>query len=850
MRKLEWIACLALAVSCSAKSDVDGETRRPDGPPPARDVTRQSPGEPTGERDAVSDAFPCALVEIGEPLPADAGPSVDAAGVREVGVDARYVAAGDALRGKIMLSLPAEPAGRTTLRLSANRDVDVTSWPDLDVEPLEPTASRAVEGAGAFEVPFTVSTLGMLSGGIRVKAELHAGEGKEAALLSAAWGPPVRAGVRRRVDLAGDWKPVEVEEWTAFAHRPPQGWTLPEPEAVRLPGSLDAAYTEHFRGWVTLERRVAWKAPPGLAPRFLLATGVQDGVLASLNGAEVGEARSEKDIDCTLTHWLEFHGKGQLGENNTKRNRNLIKDLDVMPLAAWPLEALPAEGEAEVRLRLRGTSGLFRRKPVYGVHGDLCLELAPAVHIRSVTFDTEKPGEERRFLFNVGLVNESGEPFSGQLRVVYGEYDGRLAYTGRCPAYAEERRAVTIAPGVQTFEVVRSERPRFATCRATFVLEDEAGAVLDAREMDFHTVTVEIRDRRDIYLNNERFITKGRGSHDRDFNQRWQLRVNGVNTMRGHYSKPSRRFSGCESSADLIDERLADGLLTSAGSALFASCERCTFWDPDDTSNVTRAVEAAVRDLHRCPGIIQWEAFNELYGETEDVRVKVQEEFHRLDPYHRPVLMTKGGGEWEAEAREGRVAGPDIVGVQYLLTKEGVDSITAAVTEQPLICSEVNWNSGPLVHGDMWEYWLSKGLAGSLLFDYWGNSSDQGAPLVPLPDRQVESHGLMGEGARGMYQDLAATAVRRADGRVDLSVANQMPYAVRGLVLRVRESARIDLPALAPGDAVDCLLPAGVPLADERRVAVLAEYETHGGLPHVAVLTPEVKAMPEGGQRR
>ena len=324
---------------------------------------------------------------------ADAEPSVDAvAGVREVRVDARYVAAGDVVRGKILLSLPAEPAGRMTLRVSATRDVEVASAPDTATAQREPTASRSVEGAGGSEVPFSVSTRGILSGGVRVKAELLAEEGKEAAVLSAAWGAQVRVGVRRRVDLAGDWKPVEVEEWTALTHRPPQGWTLPQPEAVRLPGSLDAAFTEHFRGWVTLRRRVAWEAPPGLAPRFLLATGVQDGVLVSLNGAEVGEARSEKDIECTLTHWLEFHGKSRLGANNTKRNRNLMKDLDVLPLVAWPLAgALPAEGEAEVELRVRGTSSVFRRKPAYGIHGNLCLELAPAVHIRGVTFAPGAP---------------------------------------------------------------------------------------------------------------------------------------------------------------------------------------------------------------------------------------------------------------------------------------------------------------------------------------------------------------------------------------------------------------------------------------------------------------------------
>ena len=105
---------------------------------------------------------------------------------------------------------------------------------------------------------------------------------------------------------------------------------------------------------------------------------------------------------------------------------------------------------------------------------------------------------------------------------------------------------------------------------------------------------------------------------------------------------------------------------------MLASCEKCIFWNPKDTSNITKAVRgASSRRLAACPGLIQWEATNELHGEPEEARVAILEAFHKLDPYHRPVLATKGSGEWEAEAHDGRVAGVDIVGCQYLAEQGG-----------------------------------------------------------------------------------------------------------------------------------------------------------------------------------
>jgi len=362
---------------------------------------------------------------------------------------------------------------------------------------------------------------------------------------------------------------------------------------------------------------------------------------------------------------------------------------------------------------------------------------------------------------------------------------------------------------------------------------------------------VEIRDRRDLYLNGERFLVKGQGSSGTNPNSRWQLKVKGGNAFRGHRSGPSPRVRGFQTQAANIDDRYADGLLTSAGSALLASCEKCTFWDPKDPSNVRKAVRWIVQRLHRCPGILMWEATNELHGEPEEARVEILKAFHASDPYHRPVLATKGSGEWEAEARDGRVAGVDVIGCQYLLSKEAIDSVVAAVTEQPIMSTEVNWNDNTLRgKGNMFETWLNSGLAGSLLFDYSGHALSQGVPLTPPPDNERDGS-LVRVSDRLLYQDLVATARRRADGRVLLTVGNRMPYAVRHLVLHVGKVGRFQPADLPPGDAATILLSKEHSPPPRRPVAIRAAYTTHGGLKHTVILTPAVQAAParKGGAK-
>ena len=67
-----------------------------------------------------------------------------------------------------------------------------------------------------------------------------------------------------------------------------------------------------------------------------------------------------------------------------------------------------------------------------------------------------------------------------------------------------------------------------------------------------------------------------------------------------------------------------------------------------------------------------------------------------------------------------------------------------------------------------------------------------------------------------------------------------MPYALHGITVRVKEVGRFDLPDLAPGAAATILIPKEQSPALHEPAIVRAEYVTHGGLPHVAILTPTV----------
>lgn len=737
---------------------------------------------------------------------------------------AGYLASGESISGSVVLSGPIQPSlwTRTTLFRQIDIPIDTKAVPGLQ--------TTIFPGAAATrnEIPFKIDATGMLAGSLRMKAELLAKDGTSERLVSEAWSDSIRVDVRKQISLAGEWSVTNVEAYPFHVSQRPKDWSAPHPQLVKFPGAV--TNDEWFRGWMTLRRDVTWTSQgDGLQPRFLRLSEIHDSAAVTVDGAPIRETRPLEEM-AVLTHWVEFHSEYK-GEENAKTRMMFLDLLPQPPMKLDLPKALPEAGKSTFQIRLRGSSGLFRAKPAYGIHGDLDLQLTPPQYVKSVSFDAEKPGAMRRFRFSLTLGNDSPKTFTGTLRAVYRRYDGKIAYTGNCPAYAGDSQPVTLKPGENVVEVLREEQPRFDTCHATFMLEDAAGKVLDADGIDFHTVTFEIRDRRDFYLNNERFILKGQGSGVDTAAKRWQLKLMGGNALRG------------PTDPELINILQSEGLLTSCGGALLASVEKCAFYNPADTSNISRAVSGFTSVLSQCPGILIWEATNELHGEPEEARVAILDAFHKLDPYHRPVLATKGSGEWEAEAHDGRVKGVDIVGCQYLLSREAIDSVTAAVTEQPIMSTEVNWNDGGFIKDNLWQYWLGKGVAGSLLFDYSGGALDQPAPTVPPADNDP-SWSLIKRSNREMYQDLVGSAEQQPDGSVRLKLANQMPYAVRGLSIRVRGIGGFAAPDLQPGAAAVIVVPAGQAPSPREVAVIRAEYQTHGGLPHVAILTPTVVPAP------
>ncbi len=754
-----------------------------------------------------------------------------AVSVRAVRIQDNYVSSGSTAAGSVLLdddkSLPAD----VKIRITILKRVDISSAsaekPGETSKVLidKPLDQHLADGI-AFEFDAGTCLAGEMRAHVEITAPGHAG------LLAEGWSEPVNIGIRKRVSLAGDWDVKSIEPYGYKTTARPKEWKPPELKTVHLPGVL--LQDEWFRGWITVSREISIPNTGNEQPRFLRLSGVADSAAVTINNAPLPETRPIEEMSV-LSHWIEFHSQYK-GEENAK-TRMLFLDLQPQGPVKLALPApLTSDSKAKVEMRIRDTSGMFRGRPKPGIRGDLHLDLTPAVYVKDITFDTEKTADDRRFKFSVTLANESGKDFHGKLRSIYGRYDGKIAYTGSCPAYATTDQPVELKSGSNTIEVSRDEKPRFDTCHATFVLLDDAGKDIDGDGINFHTVTFEVRNRRDFYLNNERFIVKAQGSSGEAAHQRWQLRVMAGNAFRGP-TDPNQ-----------INLYQSEGLLTSAGGALLASVEKCMFYNPKDTSNITKAVKGFTTILSDCPGIIMWEATNELHGEPEEARVAILEAFHKLDPYHRPVLATKGSGEWEAEARDGRVKGVDVVGCQYLLSKEGVDSIAAAVTEQPIMSTEVNWNDASFARDGLWQYWLDKGVAGSLLFDYSGGALDQPVPAVPPPDDDPVGM-LIKRGNRDLYQDLVATAVQQPDGKVAVRLGNQMPYALHDISVRVQKLGRVTLPDLAPGAAATIIIP-HEPSPDPKQTAILrAEYMTHGGLQHIAILTPIISNPLKGGAK-
>jgi hypothetical protein len=755
-----------------------------------------------------------------------------AVSIDEVVVDRELLGDGDTASGSVNVTIDVarDPAD---LRLSiiAERHVDVPRAAGAGSVAKTPLHEEKLSGNGPHSIPFKCDVSQIVLGSVRFQVKVTNQTGEELAL---AWSRPVQIGVRRTHSLAGTWKVVS-SEFMPFA--PDAQKSLKSlGDEVQLPGPISDPRT--FRGWVTVTHSAKLPDAGDWSYRYLRTEGVADGLVATVNGQALPELGAVERMD-TLSHWAEFHSnfKGQ----EMRQSLLMTAFGHVLPAASIALaKAVPA-GPAEVALRVRCTSD----RQAHGILGDFRLEATGPVHVSHVEFDTEKPGADRRFIFSVQVNNETGRVFAGKLRTVYGQYQGATPYTGDCPAYAESTQELRLEPGVQTVRVLRDESPRFATCRAAFIVADGNGRILDAQTQDFHTVTMEIRDRRDLYLNNERFIVKAQGSEASDPNGAANLHAMGGNAYRGNAPSASRRYPGLLSWTDLADQRMGVGLLT-AGGPLLASCEPCLFWNPEDKSNIARAVDMEIGSRVQCPGIILWEATNELHGDRPEARVAILEAIHRADPYHRPVFATKATGEWEAESVDGRIAGVDIVGCQYMQSHEALDAVLASARDQPVMITEVNWNDAGFHTDHLWPGFLNKGLCGALWFDYSGRMLNQ--PLMAIPPSRVtprESYDTILVEHRELYQDLAAKAQRLPDQRVKISLGNVMPYALHAMKISIETVGTFALPDLPPGAQASIIIEPGLELpVQDGRLAVRADFTTHSGLPHHQILVPAIAAAP------
>ena len=160
-----------------------------------------------------------------------------------------YVAAGQALRGRVRLDQPPQPPKETRLRVVAVRDIDTARTDRSAAGRRTEEVLVASLAPGTSEVPFEVPTGDMLFGTIQIQAELlPAGGGGP---VSAAWSRPVRVGLRKRLDLAGEWNVTGIKVFEGDVPMRPKDWKPPAPPAkLTLPGRLP--FDDGFRGWVTL----------------------------------------------------------------------------------------------------------------------------------------------------------------------------------------------------------------------------------------------------------------------------------------------------------------------------------------------------------------------------------------------------------------------------------------------------------------------------------------------------------------------------------------------------------------------------------------------------------------------
>ena len=294
--------------------------------------------------------------------------------------------------------------------------------------------------------PFLLDCEGMLAGRVRALAEIV--DPAAGMLISRAWSDPIDVGFRKAASAsAANGKSPRWSRTASLINGRPKAWKLPEMGTAMLPGPL--INDEWFRGWVTVAREVKWNKSGDLRPRFVRLSNLTDSATVSIDGVALPETRPIEEM-AVLSHWIEFHSRYK-GEANAQ-TRMLF--LDQWPQGKVNLalpSALPAEGSAQVEIRVRGTSGSFRPHPLPAIRGDLHLDLTGPVYVKSISFDTEKPGENRRFKFALSLGNDTGKEFRGTLRAVYGRYDGKIPYTGNCPAYATVDQPIVLQPGTSEF---------------------------------------------------------------------------------------------------------------------------------------------------------------------------------------------------------------------------------------------------------------------------------------------------------------------------------------------------------------------------------------------------------------
>jgi hypothetical protein len=169
-----------------------------------------------------------------------------------VSPDAFYVPYDGVVSGEVIVDVPS--AGEYELTLSAQREAHVPSGPD-EFSASEVVFSRVIDREGRAAVPFFVSPGRMLIGALRLKAEL-ARVGSNA-VEAGAWSESVRVGVRKRVDLSGEWFVEKIRPFGyGVGHVKDPFVPDSPPERIALPGRFKrTSLTSEFRDWVSVSRK-------------------------------------------------------------------------------------------------------------------------------------------------------------------------------------------------------------------------------------------------------------------------------------------------------------------------------------------------------------------------------------------------------------------------------------------------------------------------------------------------------------------------------------------------------------------------------------------------------------------